>query len=196
MKMKKLKEMFSPEMFKKAKETEEPQKNPLDENSQDNPLDEPKEAEPSSKSNKKIIADYKKLIESHKKLLLRWKTRCKTQKENYESYIKDLKKLREKEIEEHEFEIGKLNNLIGVMKTGRIKYVREIELPNEYVPSDNMKDHPAYPKRTQLVSGMVFLNEIQQVEVREDYVLLVTNSGREIALDKEYDYLENIFSIK
>ena len=199
--MKKLKEMFK----SKLKKTEEKWTNPFEENIPQNPLDEnpldkkivETEVEESYKkeSHKKILA-YKKLIESHKKLLQRWKTRCKTQKESYESYIKELKKLREKEIEEHEFEIGKLNNLIGVMKTGRIKYVREIKLPNEYIPSDNMKDHPSYPPRTELVSGVVFLNEIQQVEVRENYVLLVTNSGREIALDKEYDYLENIFSIK
>jgi hypothetical protein len=210
MKMKKLKEMFK----SKVKETEEKEEknpnwtNPFEENLPQNPLDVESpldkkvggdsdvKVERESSYYRKIIADYKKLIESHKKLLLKWKTRCKTQKESYESYIKELKKLREEETKEYEFEIGKLNNLIGIMKTGRIKYVREIKIPNEYIPSENMTNHPSYPERTQLVSGMLFLQEIQQVEVREDYVLVVTNSGREIALDKEYDYLENLFSIK
>jgi len=166
--------------------------NPLDEN----PLDEVEEVQVEKVDYKSLVEGYKTLIKSHKKLLERWKKRCKDQKENYLSFIDQLKRLREEETEKHELEIGKLNQLIGIMKTGRIRYEREIELPNRHIPSDNFENHPAYPPEKQIVSGVVFLQEIQQVEVRVDHILIVTNSGREIVLGKDYDYLQNIFSIK
>jgi hypothetical protein len=105
--------------------------------------------------------------------------------------LNNISDIREEEAQKYEAEIGRLNQLIGIMKTGRIRYESTIELPI----SDNFKgkiDDGMLEK----ISGVLFLQEIQQVEVRPDHVLIVTNSGREIRLGRAYDYLQNIFSIK
>ena len=81
------------------------------------------------------------------------------------------------------------------MKTGRIRYEATISQP----VSENMNwaaDDAIKNGSIEKVSGVLFLQEIQQVEVRPDHVLIVTNSGREIALGKAYNYLQDIFSIK
>jgi len=114
---------------------------------------------------------YKKRIE---------KLNCQRKQEgkNWLNALNSMRNIREEEAQKYEAEIGRLNQLIGIMKTGRIRY----ELSD-----DGMLEK---------ISGVLFLQEIQQVEVRPDHVLIVTNSGREIKLGKAYDYLQNIFSIK
>ena len=114
--------------------------------------------------------------EYYKKRLDKIKVVLKQDHKNWINALNNMREIREEEAQKYEAEIGRLNQLIGIMKTGRIRYESQIE--------------------QEVVSGVLFLQEIQQVEVRPDHVLIVTNSGREIALGKAYDYLKDIFSIK
>jgi len=134
-----------------------------------------------------------KSAEFYKKRLEKLKSERKADNKNWLSALNNMSDIREEEAQKYEAEIGRLNQLIGIMKTGRIRY--ELEIPvvssdfkfKEKIPSSMLVDK---------VSGVLFLQEIQQVEVRPDHVLIITNSGREIRLGKAYDYLQNIFSIK
>ena len=131
---------------------------------------------------------YKKF---YKKRIEKLNFQRKQEGKNWLNALNSMRNIREEEAQKYEAEIGRLNQLIGIMKTGRIRYESTIELPI----SDNFKgkiDDGMLEK----ISGVLFLQEIQQVEVRPDHVLIVTNSGREIKLGKAYDYLQNIFSIK
>ena len=114
--------------------------------------------------------------EYYKKRLDKIKVVLKQDHKNWINALNNMREIREEEAQKYEAEIGRLNQLIGIMKTGRIRYESQIA--------------------QDVVSGVLFLQEIQQVEVRPDHVLIVTNSGREIALGKAYDYLKDIFSIK
>jgi len=114
--------------------------------------------------------------EYYKKRLDKIKVVLKQDHKNWINSLKNMREIREEEAQKYEAEIGRLNQLIGIMKTGRIRYESQI--------------------KQDVVSGVLFLQEIQQVEVRPNHVLIVTNSGREIALGKAYDYLKDIFSIK
>ena len=103
--------------------------------------------------------------------------------------IRETNNLREialQESQKYEPKIDKLNQLIGILKTGRIKYESQIY----HKISNNL---PVNNTAVEKVSGVIFLKEIQQVEVRIDHILIVTNSGREIFLGKQYDYLEDLF---
>lgn len=135
-----------------------------------------------------------KSAEFYKKRLEKLKAERKADNKNWLSALNNMSDIREEEAQKYEAEIGRLNQFIGIMKTGRIRY--ELELPVE-LPSDfDFKEKIPSSMLVDKVSGVLFLQEIQQVEVRPDYVLIVTNSGREIKLGKAYDYLQNIFSIK
>jgi hypothetical protein len=116
---------------------------------------------------------YKKF---YKKRIEKLNSKRKQEGKDWLNALNNMRDIREEEAQKYEAEIGRLNQLIGIMKTGRIRYESTIEMEK--------------------ISGVLFLQEIQQVEVRPDHVLVVTNSGREIKLGKAYDYLQNIFSIK
>jgi hypothetical protein len=134
---------------------------------------------------------YKKRLEKLKAAIKINLAERKIEDKNWITALNSMRDIREEEAQRYEMEIGRLNNLIGIMKTGRIRYESTIEYPI----SDNFSgllDSGSVEK----VSGVLFLQEIQQVELRPDHVLIVTNSGREIKLGKSYDYLQDIFSIK
>ena len=134
---------------------------------------------------------YKRRSELYKKKYISYRLQLSGEKGRHLGEMRSLRNLQEEQMQVLENQIGRLENLIGIMKTGRIKYETTVESPC----SENLRgsiDDGLVEK----VSGVLFLQEIQQVEVRPDHVLLVTNSGREIRLGKAYDYLQNIFSIK
>ena len=134
---------------------------------------------------------YKKRIEKLKATIKVNLAKRKIEDKNWINALNNMSDIREEEAQRYEAEIGRLNNLIGIMKTGRIRYESTIEYPI----SDNFSDL-LESSSVEKVSGVLFLQEIQQVELRPDHVLIVTNSGREIKLGKSYDYLQDIFSIK
>jgi len=135
--------------------------------------------------------DYKKRLlksaEFYKKRIDKLKKEKKEENENLLIALKNINSLRHEEAEEFQKEIQKLYNLIGVMKTGRIKYEREVEGLTEK-PTKN----GGYLEM-QKISGVIFINELQQIEVRKDHVLLITKSNREIWLSNEYDFLDQLF---
>lgn len=134
---------------------------------------------------------YKKRLEKLKSAIKINLAERKIENKNWITALNSMRDIREEEAQRYETEIGRLNNLIGIMKTGRIRYESTIEYPI----SDNFSDL-LESGSVEKVSGVLFLQEIQQVELRPDHVLIVTNSGREIKLGKSYDYLQDIFSIK
>jgi hypothetical protein len=151
--------------------------------------------EKKTKLRSKLILNQKKDLqkktresEFYKKRLAKLRTQQKSENKHWLIALNNMRDIREEEAQKYEAEIGRLNNLIGIMKTGRIRYESTIEYP----VSNNFDFCGAIDK----VSGVLFLQEIQQVEVRPDHVLIITNSGREIKLGKAYDYLQDIFSIK
>jgi len=111
---------------------------------------------------------YQKRIEKMKKDF-------KQQKSQWKKEMLNLRDLQEQRLEELEKEISRKTQLIGIMKTGRIKYHK----------------HDG-------TSGMVFLQELQQVETstRGDIVTLITKSGNKILLSKMYNYLTDLFIAK
>jgi hypothetical protein len=135
--------------------------------------------------------DYKKRLlksaEFYKKRIDKLKKEKKEENENLLIALKNINSLRHEEAEEFQKEIQKLYNLIGVMKTGRIKYEREVEGLTEK-PTKN----GGYLEM-QKISGVIFINELEQVEVRKDHVILITKSQREIWLSSEYDFLDQLF---
>jgi hypothetical protein len=129
--------------------------------------------------------------EFYKKRLERLMKMQREEKKMWMSAMRNLRELQEEELVKMEGEIDRLNQFIGIMKTGRIRYESTIQGP----VSENFNGFLDSGK-VEKVSGVIFLQEIQQVEVRPDHVLIVTNSGREIALGRAYDYLEKIFLVK
>ena len=134
---------------------------------------------------------YKKRLEKLKAAIKINLAERKIEHKNWITALNSMRDIREEEAQKYEMEIGRLNNLIGIMKTGRIRYESTIEYPISENFSDLLENGSV-----EKVSGVLFLQEIQQVEVRPDHVLIITNSGREIKLGKAYDYLQDIFSIK
>lgn len=41
--------------------------------------------------------------------------------------------------------------------------------------------------------GKILLKDIEQIEVREEYVLLITKTGREITMGSDFNYLKELF---
>ena len=124
--------------------------------------------------------------EFYKKKLEKLRKEIKEENKYFIKTLNNMRDIQQQEAEKYESEIHKLNQLIGIMKTGRIKY----EAKEYYNISNNL---PIKNNGIEKVTGVIFLKEIQQVENRIDHVLIVTNSGREICLGKDYDYLENLF---
>jgi hypothetical protein len=99
----------------------------------------------------------------------------KQEKAQWKKEMHNLRDLQEQQLNELEKEITQKTQLIGIMKTGRIKY-----------------------RKNDGTSGMVFLQELQQVETstRGDIVTLTTKSGNKIQLSKMYNYLTDLFLAK
>lgn len=129
-----------------------------------------------------------KSVDYYKKRLENLKKKQREDRKIWSKAMKNLRELQEERLQTLESEIDRLNQFIGIIKTGRIRYQSVI-----HTPVSNNFD---FPGAVEMVSGVIFLQEIQQVEVRPDHVLIVTNSGREIQLGRAYDYLEKLFVVK
>jgi DNA-binding LytR/AlgR family response regulator len=71
--------------------------------------------------------------------------------------------------EYYENEYRKIKNMFDTLKSGVIKYTRDKDV------------------------GKFLLKDIEQVEIREKYVLLITKTGREITLGHDFNYLKELF---
>lgn len=48
-------------------------------------------------------------------------------------------------------------------------------------------------RRGDNISGILLLKDIEQIEVREKDILLITKNGREITMGEDFKYLEDLF---
>jgi DNA-binding LytR/AlgR family response regulator len=71
--------------------------------------------------------------------------------------------------EYYEKEYHKTKQMFDTLKSGAIKYTRGKDV------------------------GMILLKDIEQVEIREKDVLLITKTGREITMGNDFNYLKELF---